>query len=164
MGDDGVRGRPNGEGVGEDDRGLDEAQLLDLGVAHELTKSVPEVDRSRYFLLKQVSAMGKDRRHSGADALPFPDRHLPHENAFDVGDGVERARLQYSRSETDFAGPGSRRSIRLRVGPGPRSAAVARVDSPLATREVLLTDEALMGLLGFNAAQVQQVEGLGRRL
>src|SRR3990170_3718700 len=33
---------------------------------------------------------------------------------------------------------------------------VGGVESVLATREVLLTDEALMGLLGFNAAQVQQ--------
>jgi len=43
---------------------------------------------------------------------------------------------------------------------------VGGVESMLATREVLLTDEALMGLLGFNAAQVQQGSndrGLGRR-
>jgi len=43
---------------------------------------------------------------------------------------------------------------------------VGGVESMLATREVLLTDEALMGLLGFNAAQVQQGSndrGLSRR-
>ncbi len=43
---------------------------------------------------------------------------------------------------------------------------VGGVESMLATREVLLTDEALMGLLGFNAAQVQQGcndRGLSRR-
>jgi len=43
---------------------------------------------------------------------------------------------------------------------------VGGVESMLATRDVLLTDEALMGLLGFNAAQVQQGSndrGLSRR-
>ena len=43
---------------------------------------------------------------------------------------------------------------------------VGGVESMLATREVLLTDEALMSLLGFNAAQVQQGSndrGLSRR-
>ncbi len=43
---------------------------------------------------------------------------------------------------------------------------VGGVQSMLATRDVLLTDEALMGLLGFNAAQVQQGSndrGLSRR-
>ncbi len=43
---------------------------------------------------------------------------------------------------------------------------VGGVGSMLATHEVLLTDEALMGLLGFNAAQVQQGSndrGLSRR-
>ena len=43
---------------------------------------------------------------------------------------------------------------------------VGGVESVLATREVLLTDEALMGVLGFNAAQVQQGSndrGLSRR-
>jgi len=43
---------------------------------------------------------------------------------------------------------------------------VGGVESMLATREVLLTDEALMALLGFNAAQVQQGSndrGLSRR-
>jgi hypothetical protein len=43
---------------------------------------------------------------------------------------------------------------------------VGGVESMLATREVILTDEALMGLVGFNAAQVQQGandRGLSRR-
>ena len=43
---------------------------------------------------------------------------------------------------------------------------VGGVESMLATRDVLLTDEALMGVLGFNAAQVQQGSndrGLSRR-
>lgn len=43
---------------------------------------------------------------------------------------------------------------------------VGGVESMLATREVLLTDEALMGVVGFNAVQVEQgsnARGLSRR-
>ena len=89
VGDDRLEGGPNGQSVGQDDRRLDRAQLLDLRRAGKLAEGVAHENGARDFLLKQVAAVGEDGRDARMDLLSIVDRRMPDPDSRDVGDGVE---------------------------------------------------------------------------
>ena len=104
--DDGVGGRRDAQGVGQDDRGLERAELFDLGHAGELAVAVGDRDPGRDLVLEDVAAVGEDGRDAGPDVLPFDERDLADLDPGDVGDGVERAGREDADDEAEFPGPG----------------------------------------------------------
>ena len=70
------------------------------------------------------------------------------------------------RAPADGPAPAAAMPNTVYAGYAPTMGCVGGVQSMLATQEVWATDEALMGWLGFNAAQVQQGSndrGMSRR-
>ncbi len=97
-------GLGHGQGVGEDDGGLDLAQLLKLGGPHHLAKPIAHGQPRRHLVLKQIAPVGQNRRHPRADIVAGDQRNLPHPHPRHIGDGVERARGEYAGSDAQFTG------------------------------------------------------------
>ena len=104
--DDGVRRRRDAQGVGQDDRRFERAELLDLGHAGELAVAVADRDPGRDLVLEEVADVRQNGRHARPDVLPFDERDLADLDPGDVGDGVERARRENADDEAEFPGPG----------------------------------------------------------
>ena len=103
---------------GQEDRRLDLAELLDLCRPRDLAEAVADEDRARHFLLKEAPAVRQHRGHAGADGLAADDGGVPDADAGDVGDGVERPRLE--RADDDAHVPRARPRLggRRRGGDG----------------------------------------------
>ena len=95
-GDDRLHGRADGERVRQHDRRLDRAELLHLRRSGKLPEGVPDEDRARHFLLKQVAAVREDRGDARADVVALDDRRVPDADAGHVGDRVQRTRRPHA--------------------------------------------------------------------
>ena len=101
------------QGIGEDDGGLDRAELLHLRGARELPERIAHEHRTRHLVLEQVAAVGQHGRDAGAHALAFDERHLADPHTRHVGDGVLRTGREDAGGEAQVARPRPRL-----VGPG----------------------------------------------
>ncbi|MPN33239.1 hypothetical protein SDC9_180723 [bioreactor metagenome] len=95
MPDEGLRCRPHGEGVGEEDRCLEGAHLLHLDEPGGLSEAVDHVAGGEELFPEEVASVGQNggdpRLHGavGQGAVAHPD-------SLHVGDGVPGSPGQYS--------------------------------------------------------------------
>src|SRR5262249_40800787 len=91
------------ERVGEHDRRLDGAELVDLRGSRELAERVANEHRTRTFLAERVAAVRPDGGAAGAHSAALDDRGVPDEPAADVRDGVQRAGLSGAWADPQLA-------------------------------------------------------------
>jgi hypothetical protein len=101
---DGFDGGAHAEGVGEDDGGFDGAEFLDLRGAGEFAEGVADEYGARNFLLEEIAGMRENSCHTGAYIGAFDNRCMADANAGDVGDGVERPRVEDAGDYAQSAG------------------------------------------------------------
>ena len=106
----GLKRRPHGERVRQDDRRLDRPQLLDLRPSRELAERIADEHGARDLVLEQVAAVGQDCRHPGADAVAFHECLVPDAHARDVGDRVQRTRREHAGRDAEVTGARAERS------------------------------------------------------
>ena len=102
---DRIHRRADAERVGQDDRRLDRAELVDLRRAGELAERVADEHRPGHLVLKDVAAVRHDRGDAGAHAVALDDGRVPDAHARHVGDRVQRARLVHTRRDAQVARP-----------------------------------------------------------
>jgi hypothetical protein len=88
--------------VREDDRRFDRAELVDLSRAGELAERIPDEHSSQDLVSKEIAGVRKDRRHAGAYAIAPDDGRVAHAHAADVGDCVERPRIEDARPDAEL--------------------------------------------------------------
>jgi hypothetical protein len=96
---------PHVERVGEDDRGFDGSEFLDLRGPGQLAERIAHEYRARDLLLKQVAARRHNRRHSGADLFALNQSYVAHSHARDIRDGIQRSGREDPGRQTQVAGP-----------------------------------------------------------
>ena len=111
--DDRLDRRADRQGVREDDRRLDRAELVHLRRARELAERVADEYRARHLLLKEISAVRQNRGDAGAHSVAFDNRRLSHRDAAHVGDGVQRTRRKRPRGNPEISGARSTRRTGL---------------------------------------------------
>ena len=96
--------RSDAQRVGQDDRRLDRAELVDLSRAGELAERIADEHRSRDLVSKQIAGVRKDRRHTGAYAIAADDGRVTHAHAADVRDCVERTGIEDTWPDAELTG------------------------------------------------------------
>jgi hypothetical protein len=100
-----IHARADAQRVGEHDRRLDRAELVHLRRSGELAERVANEHRAGDLLLKDVAAMGNDRRDAGAHAVAVDDRRVPHAHPVDVCDRVQQTGRMDARRDAQVACP-----------------------------------------------------------
>ena len=105
---------PDGIGVADPDRALDDPEILEIGAAGHFAVAV-EVEKAAVDRTLVGMAAREHDRDSRPDVLAFDHRHLPDLDSGNVGDRVERARRALER-DAKIARPrvGLRRDERQR--------------------------------------------------
>jgi len=97
--------RTHAQRIGQHDRRLEVAQLLHLQEARRLAESVGGKDRRRHLPLKNIAAVGHDRGDTGADPLALDQGAMAHPDALDIGDRVERSRMEDPGLDAEITHP-----------------------------------------------------------
>ena len=101
-----VRGAPDAQRAGEQDRRLELAQLVHLRHAKQLAEAVPDVDGGGDAVEKGVAGMRQDGGDAGTDGVADANRGLADANAGDVGDRVQGTRREGAGDDAEVAGAG----------------------------------------------------------
>ena len=89
-------GGGNAQCVCQNHRGLEVAQLLNLGVPCQLAESVAHEYSCRDLLLEDVSVMRQNSCDPGSDRVAFLQCDLSHLHPGHIGNGVVTAGTQYA--------------------------------------------------------------------
>jgi hypothetical protein len=97
--------RPHAQCIGQHDRRFEVAQLLHLEETRRLAERVGRKDRRRHLPLKDIAVVRHDRGDTGADPLPLDQGAMTYPDAFDIGDRIERPRLENPGLDAEVAHP-----------------------------------------------------------
>src|SRR5262249_10608198 len=90
--------------VGQQDRRLDLAKLVDLSRTHQFAEAVADINSRRNFLLKHVAQMRQDRRHARSYIVASDQCGVAYADSGDVGDRVVFTSGQNPDDDAQVAG------------------------------------------------------------
>ena len=103
---EGVHRHAHAQGVGQNNRRFDRAELGHLRGSRQLAERVADEHGAGDLVLKYVAAVGNDSGDARAYVVAFDERCVSDTDAVHVGDRVERPRRQHARRNPEITRAG----------------------------------------------------------